>query len=240
MLEEIWDSIQFYVFLCSWNFLVAVCPLSLSLSWHFSCQCGGTNKNGTTMLDLGLEAILLVSILNHIGGSYIVYSRSFPRLFIHLGLKIISNKEDFLVEMCVLLSLFISGPCGQGSKVGNKWNNKSSETIFWAVTHHVPLVLLVMEFNNFCYLILGHSTSNAKCRLYLWVNSEAFPIPIISSWFFTIPGSLGPALLCRIISSSDFLRTIHHVCCLDGSCIFHQISFPYCAWGTNTNLGHIW
>ena len=68
-----------------------------------------------------------------------VSSRTLPRVFILLGLKFTSDREDFIVEMCILLSLVIFGPCGRGKKVGKKRNNKSSETILWAVLNPGPL-----------------------------------------------------------------------------------------------------
>ena len=48
--------------------------------------------------------------------------------------------EELLVRMCILLSLVLFGPCGRGEKVEKKRNDKSSETICWAVTHPEPLV----------------------------------------------------------------------------------------------------
>ena len=63
-----------------------------------------------------------------------------PRVFIHIGLKFPSNREDLLVEMCIFLGLVPFGPCRRGEKVGNKQNNISSETIFWDVPHPDPLV----------------------------------------------------------------------------------------------------
>ena len=59
------------------------------------------------MCGLGLENILLFSILNQTGDSFIVYSRISPRIFIQLGLKLLSDREDFLVEMYILLSLVL-------------------------------------------------------------------------------------------------------------------------------------
>ena len=150
ILEEIWGSIQFHVFLFAWNLLVSVCPLFLSLYWHFSCQCRGSNKNGTTRWGIGSEDILSVSILNHTGESSIVSIRICPRVFLHLVMKFPSDREELLVEMYILLSLAIFGPCGRGKKVRNKWNNKLSETIFWDVPHPVHLVWLVVESNNIC------------------------------------------------------------------------------------------
>ena len=49
ILEEIWGLIQLYVFLYTWNLLVVLCPLFLSLSWRIYFQCRWTNKNVTTM-----------------------------------------------------------------------------------------------------------------------------------------------------------------------------------------------
>ena len=43
-----------------------------------------------------------------------------------------------------------------------------------------------------------------------------------------------------IISSCAFIQPINHAFCLDVSCEFHQIKPPYCAWGTNTNIVHLW
>ena len=67
-----------------------------------------------------MEEILLVSIVNHTGNSVIVYSRICPRVFIHIGMEFPSDREDLLVEMCILLSLVIFKPCGRGEKLGNK------------------------------------------------------------------------------------------------------------------------
>ena len=49
------------------------------------------------------EDILLVGIVKHTGWSAIVSSRICPRVFLHLGLKFPSDREDFLVGMCILL-----------------------------------------------------------------------------------------------------------------------------------------
>ena len=130
ILEEIWVSIQFYVFLCAWNFLVAVCTLFLSLSWHFYCQCRETNKNGTTMWGFGLEEILLLIIFKHVGESAIVYSSICPRVFLHLGMKFPYDRKDLLVEIFIFLRLVLFRPCGRGLKVANKWNHKAYETIY--------------------------------------------------------------------------------------------------------------
>ena len=63
------------------------------------------------MLGLGLEEISLVRIVNHDGDSAMVSSGICPRVFLLLGLKFHSDREEFLVEMCILLSLLTFGPC---------------------------------------------------------------------------------------------------------------------------------
>ena len=133
--EEIWGNIKIYAFLCSWNFLVAICILLLSIGFHFSCRFIVTRRNGSNMCGLGLGDILLVITVNHTGESYKVSSGGFPRLFLHLGLKFTSDREYFLVKMYILLSLVLFGPCRRGVKVGNKRNNKSLDTIFCEVPH---------------------------------------------------------------------------------------------------------
>ena len=67
-----------------------------------------------------MEEILLVSIVNHTVNSVIVYSRICPRVFIHIGMEFPSDREDLLVEMCILLSLVIFGQSRKGSKVESK------------------------------------------------------------------------------------------------------------------------
>ena len=67
-----------------------------------------------------MEYKLLVIIVNHSGYSTIVSSRICTRLFLHIGLKSPSDREDSLVEMCILLSLVLFGPCGRGEKSGKK------------------------------------------------------------------------------------------------------------------------
>ena len=108
ILEEIWGSIQFYVLFCTWNLLFSVCPLFLSLSSNFPCQCTGNKKNETNMWGLGLKEVLLVIILKHSGESAIVSSKIRLRVFIHLGLKFPSDRETLLVKMVILLSLVLS------------------------------------------------------------------------------------------------------------------------------------
>ena len=76
-----------------------------------------------------MEEILLVSIVNHTVESAIMLTRICPIVFPPLGLKFPSDKEDFLVEVCILLSLVIFEPCRRGAKVKNKCNDKSYETI---------------------------------------------------------------------------------------------------------------
>ena len=87
-----------------------------------------------------MEDILLVRIVNHTGESYIVSSRRCPIIFLRIGLKVHSDREDSLVEICILLILVLLGPCGRGEKVGDKLKNRSSVTIFWSVPYPVPIV----------------------------------------------------------------------------------------------------
>ena len=61
------------------------------------------------MLGVVLEEILLVSTVKHTVESSIVSSRICPRVFTYLGLKFPSDKEDFFVEIYILLSLVIFG-----------------------------------------------------------------------------------------------------------------------------------
>ena len=74
------------------------------------------------MLGLGYEDKLLAKIVKNTGESVIVSSRISPRVFLHIGLKCTSYKEDSLVEMCILLSLVILGPCIRGAKCGKQMN----------------------------------------------------------------------------------------------------------------------
>ena len=64
------------------------------------------------MRGLRLEDILLMNIVNHTGESAIVSSRGCSRVFIQFSLIFTSDREDCLVEMCILLSLVFSDPCG--------------------------------------------------------------------------------------------------------------------------------
>ena len=95
--------------------------------------------------------------------------------------------------MCILLRLVLLGVCVRGEKVVDKWNNKSSKTILWAVPHPGPLVWQVLESYHF-FISLEYSTISAQCRLYLWRQSEAFSTSTIPSWVFTIPYSLVPTI----------------------------------------------
>ena len=45
-----------------------------------------------------------------------VHSRRCPRLFFKIGPKFAYYREDFHVEMYILLSLVLLGPCGRGAK----------------------------------------------------------------------------------------------------------------------------
>ena len=72
------------------------------------------------MRGIGLEDIILVRIANHNREPFIVSSRIFPRVFLRIGLKFPSDREDFHSEMYILLSLVLFGSYGRGVKVGNK------------------------------------------------------------------------------------------------------------------------
>ena len=142
------------------------------------------------MWGLGLEKMLLVSIVKNNGESVIVCNRICPRLCLVLALKFTSDRKYFLVEMSILLMLVILGSCKKGAKLGYKWSNESSDTIFWDVNHTPPLVWLVTEYKCFCYVILGHYTNSEQWRLHLWGQSEASATSTISSWVFTSPCTL--------------------------------------------------
>ena len=112
------------------------------------------------------EDILSVIIVNHTGESTIVYSRRCSRVFIHLGLKFTSDMEDLLVDMCILLSLVLFGPCRRGAKV--KKNAIINHQIPFSVKYLIKaLVLMVVEYNNFGYVKLRPSTISAQCELNL-------------------------------------------------------------------------
>ena len=92
-------------------------------------------------------------------------SRICTPLFIHIGLKFPFDREDFLVEIYILLSLVLFGPYGRGEKVRNKLNNRSSVTILWALPNHGSLVRLVIESN---YVLIPdwyipHLVQSADC-----------------------------------------------------------------------------
>ena len=63
---------------------------------------------------------MLVSIVNHAGESAMVYSRICSILFLHLGMKFTSDREDLLIEMFILISLVILQLCERGENLGNK------------------------------------------------------------------------------------------------------------------------
>ena len=67
-----------------------------------------------------MEDILLDIVVNHTVDSEIVSSRRCLRVFLHIGLKFLPNREDLLVEMYILLILVILGACRRGVKMGNK------------------------------------------------------------------------------------------------------------------------
>ena len=57
---------------------------------------------------------------------------------------------------------------------------------------------------------------------------------------FNKPLYAGTWNYCRIIYSSVFIQSIHHVYSMYGSCKLHQIYLPYFDRGTTNNLGHLW
>ena len=97
---------------------------------------------------------------------------------------------------------------GRGTKLGKKWNNRSSATIFWDVTHPGTLYWLVVDPNNFCYVRMGHYKVSLKCRMNMWVKSEAFPTYTISSWVFTISYTLVPELFVGLYLPLFFFRPL--------------------------------
>ena len=72
------------------------------------------------MLGLGLEEIILVIIVNHIRESAIVSSRISPIVFLQIRLKFTSDRDGFLVEVYILLTLVLFKPCERGDNLGNK------------------------------------------------------------------------------------------------------------------------
>ena len=87
-----------------------------------------------------MEETLLLIIVNHTVELAIVSSIRCTRVFLHLGMKFTSDREDFLVEMYILLRRVLFEPCGRIAKVGIKLNKKSCKTILWAVPDLGPLV----------------------------------------------------------------------------------------------------
>ena len=152
--EDILGSIQIYDLLCAWNFLVVVCPLFLSLAWHFVCQYAGTKINVTTIWGLGLEVIIVIRIVNHTEDT--ASSGIITRLFLQIEPKFTSDKEYFLFEMRILTSLVLWGACRKGEIAGNKRNIRSFTTIWLDVTNTGPLVWMVVESKHFCNVSLGH------------------------------------------------------------------------------------
>ena len=148
-------------------------------------------------------------------------------------MKFSSDKEYFLLDMCILLSLVIFRPCGRVTIVEKKLNYRAYVTIFWAVTHSCTLFWLVVGCNNFWYFDLVHSTVSVKCGPHMWGHSEWFSASNISIWVSTIPCML-LLYTFMLISFSVFLLTVHRVYWLDGSCTCNQIYHPYCVWGTTT------
>ena len=68
---------------------------------------------------MGLEDIILVIIVNNTRESATVSSRIRPRVFLQIGIKFPSDREDFYFGMYIFLSLVLLGPVGRGAKLGN-------------------------------------------------------------------------------------------------------------------------
>ena len=157
------------------------------------------------MWGLRLNEILLVRIVNNTGESAILSSRIFPRVFLHIGLRFTSDREEFLVEMFILLSQALFCTYVMGAKV-KKRNNISSVKFFCAVPHPGHLVWLVVESNHFFHVSLRHSKVSTKWRLNMWGHSEDFSTSTISSWVLTIPCKMWPALFVGFYLPLFFFR----------------------------------
>ena len=81
-----------------------------------------------------------MSIIKQTGDSAIVFSRRFTVVFLQIGMKFISDREDLFVVIFIFLSLVHFGPFGIRSILESKLNNRSCVTIFFSVTHPKPLV----------------------------------------------------------------------------------------------------
>ena len=129
------------------------------------------------MWGIGLEEIILVIIVYQYGESAIVSSSICTRVFLKLELGFSSDREEFLFEMYILLSLVLFGPWGRGEKVENKWNNKSSDMIFWDVPHLGYLVWLVVDSNNFSLFQPG--TFHSQCDCVCEDRVRYVPLPLL-------------------------------------------------------------
>ena len=69
------------------------------------------------MLKVGLEVIKSFRTVNHNGESTIESRRICPILILQIGLDFTSNKVNFFVEICILLSLVLFRPCRRGETV---------------------------------------------------------------------------------------------------------------------------
>ena len=65
-----------------------------------------------------MEEIISVIIVSHTRESAIVSSRRCPIVFLQLGLKFPSDREYFLVEIYIFISLVLFRPCVRVTKVG--------------------------------------------------------------------------------------------------------------------------
>ena len=67
-----------------------------------------------------MEVIILVVTVNYTGESAMESSRRCPRVFLQLLLKFTSDREDFLVEIFIMLILVVFGTRGRGEMARRK------------------------------------------------------------------------------------------------------------------------
>ena len=160
----------------------------------------------------------------------------FPLIYVP---KFPYDREEFLVEMCFLLSLLIFGTYIRGKKVGNKLNDNHLGT-FSGMYRILPPQFYWLQSPISFFLSswdIPPSFHNAECICQYRVSIFTFPL---------FPVKFSPSLVLYylhffiLLSSDLFILSIHHACWMDSSCKFHQISLFSCAWRTNTNIGHVW
>ena len=186
------------------------------------------------MWRLLLEDIILVKMEKQTEESAIVSIRRWTRFFYSLDWILLLVGRTYLLKCIYILNLVLFGLCGRGSIVGNKWNHKSYDTSFWDVPHHVPQVWLVKYSNDFFMSAweIPHSIQSADyiCEERVTIFPlTLFPVEFLGTWTF-----------CRLLYSSAFMHPINNSSWMNVSCTSHKISLPSCAWGTTTNIGHMW